>query len=71
MSPFLLEVVVVPSIFATCSSFFITIVHFFFADNGIYEELFVRAKKHKSCCIMHNLAFTYADLFQQYGCIQY
>ena len=42
-------------IVATCScTFLITIVYFFFADNGIYEELFVRAKKHKSCCIMHN-----------------
>ena len=36
-------------IFATCScTFFITIVYVFYADNGIYEELLVRAKKHQS-----------------------
>ena len=43
-------------IFATCScTFFITIVYLFYADYGIlhvydivYEELLVRAKKHKS-----------------------
>ena len=40
-------------IFATCScTFFITKVYFFYVDYGIlYEELLVRAKKHKSCCI--------------------
>ena len=40
-------------IFATCScTFFITKVYFFYVDYGIlYEELLVRAKKHKSGCI--------------------
>ena len=40
-------------IFATCScTFFITKVYFFYVDYDIlYEELLVRAKKHKSCCI--------------------
>ena len=33
--------------------FFITKVYFFYVDYGIlYEELLVRAKKHKSCCII-------------------
>ena len=37
-----------------------------------YEELFVRAKKTQ--VVLHNdlrvnFAFTYDDLFQQYGCI--
>ena len=39
-------------IFATCScTFFINIVYFFFADNGIYEELLVRAK---NTIVLHN-----------------
>ena len=40
-------------IFATCScTFFITKVYFFYVDYVIlYEELLVRAKKHKSCMI--------------------
>ena len=46
---------------------------FFYADYGIlYEELLVRAKKTQ--VVLHidlrvNFAFTYDDLFQQYGCI--
>ena len=57
---------------------------FFYVDYGmLYEELLVRAKKHKLCCIYYDLctyvyvrvrvsvyfAFTYDDLFQQHGCI--
>ena len=40
-------------IFTTCSiTFFTTKVYFFYVDYVIlYEELLVRAKKHKSCCI--------------------
>ena len=40
-------------IFATCScTFFITKVYFYYVDYGIlYEELLVRAKKQKLCCI--------------------
>ena len=46
---------------------------FFYADYGIlYEERLVRAKKTQ--VVLHNdlrvnFAFTYGDLFQQYGCI--
>ena len=57
-------------------------MYFFYVDYGIlYEELLVRAKKYKSCCIIiYDLcacpyirvgvyfAFTYDDLFQQHGC---
>ena len=54
---------------------------FFYVDYGmLYEELLVRAKKHKLCCIYDlcactyirvsvYLAFTYDDRFQQHGCI--
>ena len=31
-------------------------MYFFFADNGIYEELFVRAKKHQSFSLMTTFA---------------
>ena len=46
--------------------FFITKVYFFYVDYGIlYEELLVRAKKHKSCCIiMYDLcACTYVYVY--------
>ena len=55
---------------------------FFYADSGIlYEELLVRAKKTQVVLHIYDLcactyvrisvciAFTYDDLFQQYGCI--
>ena len=49
--------------------FFITKVYFFYVDYGIlYEELLVRAKKHKSCCIcmiyvrVHTYIYVYISL---------
>ena len=63
-------------IFATCScTFFITKVYFFYVDYGIlYEELLVRAKKHKLCCIcmiyvhvrtyVHTRAYAHTCIFR-------